>query len=530
MFKNIKLLAGINAKENSFVLPGDEGKPAKEVAHKLCMCQYFSKISQEYTPIDINNLPLRVREKISSPIVPPQVTQERVFEIMSGMKKSTSVVLGDIPAKLKNEFIEHLSFPFTELINKCLASCTFPARYKIETCVVLPKQQPPQSLDQLRNIGLTQYSSKVLEAVIIEFLKPYIRDDPGQFGGKPAHSCAHYLIELVEFIMESFEEDNQATIVALADFSKGFNRVDHMRLIVTLSDMGIPVFILLLIISYLCERKMKVKYNGEYSDEQSLPGGSPQGGLLSIILFCLYTAGCGMNLHEDLKMLTPEEFPCMPCDQPMRNEKTIRLKYVDDQTLGAKVALTELLRLKVETLIPEYLFEEKKKRELTEFEMSDNKNDLHEMIENMENFVRLSKMKLNTDKTKVMFVNNTRRDGIARYMCEGMQLEQVESFKVLGFQLQANMRVTEHVKTMLTKVASKVWAMRVVMQNGGGVSVGKQFYITWIVSLLESNVPVWHGRLTKNQSDAIENVQKNVLKSYYKLDTSIMMRHVRPWK
>ena len=144
--------------------------------------------------------------------------------------------------------------------------------------------------------------------------------------------------------------------------------------------------------------------------------------------------------------------------------------------------------------------------------MSDNKNDLHDMIENMEHFVKLSKMKLNTEKTKVMFFNHTMRDGIARYECEGTQLEQVECFKVLGFQLQANMRVTEHVKTMLTKVVSKVWALRMVMQNGGGVLIGKQFYITWIVSLLEYNVPVWHGRLTKNQRDAIESVQKSALK------------------
>ena len=133
------------------MLTGDEGKPAKEVAQKLC--QYFSKISQEYAPIDIDSLPRRVLERLSSPIVPPQESQEKLFEIMTGMKKSTSVVLGDIPAKLKNEFIEHLSYPFTELVNKCLASCTFPERYRVETCVVLPKQQPPQSLDQLRNLA-----------------------------------------------------------------------------------------------------------------------------------------------------------------------------------------------------------------------------------------------------------------------------------------------------------------------------------------------------------------------------------------
>ena len=58
----------------------------------------------------------------------------------------------------------------------------------------------------------------------------------------------------------------------------------------------------------------------------------------------------------------------------------------------------------------------------------------------------------------------------------GTELEQVETYKVLGFQLQSNLKITEHIKTMLTKVACKVWALRTVMENNGGIAVGKQFY------------------------------------------------------
>ena len=141
--------------------------------------------------------------------------------------------------------------------------------------------------------------------MIIHFLEPYIKDDPGQFGGKQGHSCAHYLIELIDF--ESFEEDNCATVAALADFSKGFNRVDHNRLVVTFSDMQIPAYLILIIISYLTKRKMRVRYNGVYSSERDLPGGSPQGRLLSIIIFCLYTAGCGMKMSDLIKESKPEE-------------------------------------------------------------------------------------------------------------------------------------------------------------------------------------------------------------------------------
>ena len=506
MFRNIRLLAGVKTKESCFILPGDEGKPAKEIANKLCV--YFSKISQEYPAINVEKMPMRVKNFLAGTPHPPQISQQEVLEIMQRMKKSTSSVEGDIPPKVKNQFIEQLSIPITELANNCLRECTFPKKYRIETCVVLPKVNPPQSLDQLRNLGLTQFNSKVLEGVIIHFLEPYLQEDDGQFGGKKKHSCTHYIIELISFILESWEEPDSAVVAALADFSKGFNRVDHNRLIVTLCDMGVPLYLILIIISYLSGRVMRVRYRGEYSDEKDLPGGAPQGGLLSIIIFCVYTVGNGMKLSDLLRNTSPEEYPCLPMNQPMRQGNTMRLKYVDDTTLAAKVALTELLKLKGEEIIPPWLFEEKGKRELTPWEMSENKNELHDMIEDMEHFVRLSKMKLNTDKTKTMFFNHRQKDGIAKYYCEGTELEQVETYKVLGFQLQSNLRITEHIKTMLTKVACKVWALRTVMENNGGTAVGKQFYITWISCHLENMAPVWHSRLTQKQSDSIEKVQQ----------------------
>ena len=259
--------------------------------------------------------------------------------------------------------------------------------------------------------------------MIIHFLEPYLKEDPGQFGGKKKHSCTHYIIELISFILESWEEPDSAVVAALADFSKGFNRVDHNRLIVTLCDMGVPLYLILIIISYLSGRVMRVRYRGEYSDEKDLPGGAPQGGLLSIIIFCVYTVGNGMKLGDLLGNTSPEEYPKLPMDQPMRQENTIRLKYVDDTTLAAKVALSELLKLKGEEIIPPWMFEEKGKRELTAWEMSGNKNQLHDMIDDMEHFVRLSKMKLNTGKTKTMFFNHRQKDGIARYHCEGTELE-----------------------------------------------------------------------------------------------------------
>ena len=129
---------------------------------------------------------------------------------------------------------------------------------------------------------------------------------------------------------------------------------------------------------------MKVKYGDTLSKEQNLPGGSPQGGLLSVILFCLYTIGSGMSLSGLLRASSAEELPALPQGQAMREADRIRLKYIDDTTLGIKVALSRLLQLKEESLIPEWMFEDKTARQLINYEMTTDRNALHSLLEDME--------------------------------------------------------------------------------------------------------------------------------------------------
>ena len=533
VFKNIRLLAGMPSKKENFILPGDEFKTSEQIAEELSI--YFCKISQEYEPIDRDNLPERVKLKLDENCVIPQISEDELLKILSKMRKTSSTVIGDIPPNIKDEFLDLMCPIYTQLVNNCLRNTTFPDCYKLETCIVIPKISPPQKLDDLRNLGLTQFSSKVLEAVIIHYLMPFIEkaDDTAQFGGKKNLSCTHYLLELLEFIIESFETPDCAVIIALMDFSKGFNRLSHSRLLCTLADLGIPGYLLLLILSYLTHRRMKVKYGDTLSKEKNLPGGSPQGGLLSVILFCLYTLGSGMSLSGVLRASSAEELPALPQGQPMREADRIRLKYIDDTTLGIKVALSKLLQLKEESLIPEWMFEDKSSRQLTNYEMTTDRNALHSLLEDMEKFVDLNLMKINEKKTKTMFFNNKQKDGEALYQCKGKQLEQVESYKVLGYHLQSNLRASEHVDKMIAKVNHKLWSLRILMQNCNDFEIGKQFHVTWIVPVLEYCAPVWHGILTQKQSDKLEAIQKKALriilrKRYLNYDNALDILKLKP--
>ena len=100
----------------------------------------------------------------------------------------------------------------------------------------------------------------------------------------------HYLIQLLNFVHSNLDRNYKeptAVLLGLVDFSKAFNRIDHNIIVTILSDLNIPTCALRLIISYLSQRKMCVRFNGAESAEQDIPGGGPQGGLLIVILFDL---------------------------------------------------------------------------------------------------------------------------------------------------------------------------------------------------------------------------------------------------
>ena len=95
---------------------------------------------------------------------------------------------------------------------------------------------------------------------------------------------------MLDFIHRNLDQHSSrptAVLTCLVDFSKAFNRIDHNVIVTILANLNIPTCALRLIISYLSDRKMCVRFNGAVSTEQDIPGGGPQGGLLTVLLFDL---------------------------------------------------------------------------------------------------------------------------------------------------------------------------------------------------------------------------------------------------
>ena len=71
-----------------------------------------------------------------------------------------------------------------------------------------------------------------------------------------------------------------AVIATSLDWASAFDRQDPTLGILKFIHLGVRPALILILISYLSDRTMKVKFNGEISELMRLIGGGPQGALI----------------------------------------------------------------------------------------------------------------------------------------------------------------------------------------------------------------------------------------------------------
>ena len=99
--------------------------------------------------------------------------------------------------------------------------------------------------------------------------------------------------------------------------------------------MGVSGWLLRLVMAFLSDRQMRVKYRGKLSDFFSLPGGGPQGALLGLFLFLVLVNDVGFKGQQN------NAGDLITSKKRLSKLNTIHLKYVDD------LALAEAIKVKM---------------------------------------------------------------------------------------------------------------------------------------------------------------------------------------
>ena len=119
----------------------------------------FSKVSNQYTPIDPEQIHLNPENEKPVPVI----QAHEVHEYLKSIKTNTSTVKDDIPAKIIKEFAPELSAPLADILDCMVRRGEYPNIWNIEMVTPAPKVYPPATVNDLRKISGLKNFSKIAE-------------------------------------------------------------------------------------------------------------------------------------------------------------------------------------------------------------------------------------------------------------------------------------------------------------------------------------------------------------------------------
>ena len=504
-YKALKKLGSGSAStndDNSFQLPSHVESNYSPEESAEALADHFSKISQEFEPIDASKFSPALRNKILQPSESVPILEEyQVFRKIISSKKPNSSVPGDIPKKVVTSFAVELAKPVKNIFNAINLTAEYPRQWIIEYQTPIPKQNPPSCEDELRNISGTPFFSKVYEAFLSDWLLPIVQPylDPANCGGLKGTSISHYLIRLLHFIHATVDRsDPHAVVMALIDLSKAFNRVDHCLVIEDLHDMKVPAWLLKILISYLTERSMVLKFRGAVSTPRTLPGSAPQGVFLGCFFFMVKFNGSLLRPSVPRPFQKPE---------PLMHSKatSCTVKYIDDASQACSVKLKKSLN-KIDIA--------DRPRPLEYFEHTGYTlcpdNQLQEDLDNLKTFTDENLMVINQKKTQIMKFNFRKSLDFPPIFTigNGPQLEVVNQTKLVGIVISDNLKWSAHVDYMVKRANKKIWLLRRMKILKLDSDILLDFYFKEVRSILEFGVSVWNSGITNKMKEEIERIQK----------------------
>lgn len=227
-----------------------------------------------------------------------------------------------------------------------------------------------------------------------------------QAGFRKLYSCETAIQRIIDEWKLEISEGKIIGVIFM-DLKRAFETVDRERLLEKLNQNGIRGKVLKWLKSYLSNRTQQVRFNNKYSKLMNIEHGVPQGSVLGPLLIILYI--------NDITKICSEE-------------SNVEL-FADDTLIYVTGESCEELNRK-----------------------------MNNVLQIIEKWMTLNKLKLNTEKTKYMIARNVRKEirgNITVECTDRTILERVEVIKYLGVMIDSKLSFINHCDYMIKKIGKK---------------------------------------------------------------------------
>ena len=398
-----------------------------------------------------------------------ETDKTEVSQIIKKLQNKYSAGLDGIPINIIKFASNFVSEPLSKIINCSLINGIFPQNLKEAKVIPIFKSGDSTALNNYRPISMLNSFSKVFEKVIFlrltDFLNKHDFFYHKQFGFRQDYSTSSAIIKFHEFITDSIEK-NEIPVSIMIDFSKAFDTVDHQVLIKKLYRIGIRGIALSLISNYLTNRIQKVFYKDILSSPLEVTCGVPQGSILGPLLFLIY-------INDIFRSSSILKF----------------ILYADDTTI---------------------LFSTKSLNNINTI--------LNAELDKVAEWLKANKLSINVAKTNVIIFNKCQtQSNTLQIFINNLLVNQVNSIKFLGVEINSDLNWKDHIKTITSKIARSLGIIGRIRHKLTS-KAAMLLYDTLILSHITYCSIIW-GSTYKTSLAKMYNIQKKALKLCYEPKT-----------
>lgn len=384
---------------------------------------------------------------------------------------SLDINRGPGPDGIPPLLLKHCSFilarPLHTIFNLSLAQGTFPEFWKLSYLTPIHKSGKKDLITNYRPISILSTIPKVFEQIITKFLNflfsPFIV--PRQFGFQTGKNTELNLLAYVDFISGALEVGSQVHSI-YTDFSKAFDKVNHMILLSKLEGLGVGGPLLSWVRGYLTGRSQIVRFNNFQSKCIQVPSGVPQGSHLGPLFFNLFINDLGSHFKYSQFLL-----------------------FADDLKLFMKISSPQ--------------------------DCWKLQSDLNGLVE----WCKSNGMELNASKCHSISFCKTRSGLEQPYVIENNILTNVSEIRDLGLIMDSKLTFIPHIQNTITKSLQLLGFIKRITSEFTNTNAIKQLYCSLIRSHLEYSSCVWNPCYNVHTQN-IERVQHKFLKYMaFKLNT-----------
>ncbi|KAK3561311.1 hypothetical protein QTP86_030608, partial [Hemibagrus guttatus] len=389
------------------------------------------------------------------PLTPLTIKEEEVNRLFKRLNTRKASGPDSVSPSLLKHCANQLSPVFTDIFNTSLETCHVPACFKTSAIVPVPKKTKITGLNDYRPVALTSVVMKSFERLVLSYLKD-ITDpllDPLQFAYRANRSVDDAVNMALHFILQHLDSPGSYARILFVDFSSAFNTIIPALLRDKLFQLNVPDSMCSWITDFLTDRRQFVRLGTHVSDLQHISTGSPQGCVLSPLLFSLYTNGCTSG-HQSVKLL----------------------KFADDTTLIGLIS-------------------------------DGNESAYRGEIDRLVSWCSTNNLELNSLKTVEMTVD-FRKDPAPRppvNLCDS-PVSSAESFCFLGTTITKELKWAQNISSLTKKAQQRMYFLRQLKKFLLPVKMLVNFYTAIIESVLTSSITVWFAAATARDKAKLQRV------------------------